>query len=306
MNPKLKRYLTAYAFLLPNGVGFMLFMLLPILVSFGLAFTDCQMLKPNIRFIGFGNFINLLGFYHDSAGWHANDPDFWYYLYNTIFLMIGIPISMAASLGMAILLNQKLKGIVLFRTLFYLPHICSGIAIFMVWRMMYHADVGIINTILGWLDIQGPDWLNSITWAKPALIIMGVWGAAGGNNMIIYLAALKGVPESLFEAADIDGASAWQKFRYVTWPQLAPATFFIFTMSIIGGFQGGFNMAYIMTQGGPSGSTTTIGYYIFNMAYDGELLLGYGSAIAWVLFVLVMGATILNWKCGKSGENDYA
>lgn len=302
MNGKLRRNLTAYAFLVPNGLGFAAFMLVPIIISFAMAFSDWQMLKPEISFKGFGNFIKLVGFHSDEMGWHANDPLFWKYLYNTIFLMLGIPLSMAGSLFLAIMVNKSLKGIVFFRTLFYLPSICAGIAIFMVWRLMYHADVGIINTMLASIGIEGPDWLGSVRWAKPALIIMGVWAAAGGNNMIIYLAALKGIDPTLYEAAAVDGASPWQQFRHVTWPQLAPATFFILIMSVIGGFQGGFNMAYLMTRGGPSGSTTTLSYYIYTTAYEGELLMGYGSAIAWVLFLMIMVATLLNWRYGKGSQ----
>jgi len=172
--------------------------------------------------------------------------------------MLGIPINMAVSLVLAMLVNHHLKGIVLFRSLFYLPTMCSGIALLMVWRLMYHVDIGIINHLLGLLGIQGPDWLNSVTWAKPALILMGVWTASGGNNMVIYLAGLQNIPPQLYEAAAIDGAYAWQRFRGIAWPSLAPTTFFIFTMSLIGGFQGGFNAAFIMTQGGPAGSTVTL------------------------------------------------
>ena len=297
-----RRHLPAYLFLLPNGLGFAAFMLVPLAASLALAFTDWQMLRPDVRFVGFGNFIKLLGFTHTAEGWVANDPDFWYFLFNTLFLMLGVPLSMFASLGLALLVNHRLRGITVFRTLLYLPTICNGISVLMLWRLMFHADVGLINQGLATLGIAGPDWLHSTAWAKPALIIVAVWVAAGGNNMIIYLAGLQNIPQELYEAAEIDGAGRWSSFLHVTWPQLAPSTFFIFTMGIIGGFQGGFTAAYIMTQGGPAGSTTTISYYIFNTAYDGQLLMGYGCAIAWVLFLLVMAVTLVNWRMGKGSS----
>jgi multiple sugar transport system permease protein len=293
-----RRNLGAYCFIAPNALGFLAFLALPLAVSLCLAFTNWRMLDPDVRFVGFANFVKLLGFHRGPEGWAANDPFFWKYLYNTIFLMLGIPINMAVSLFLAMLVNHHLKGIVLFRSLFYLPTMCSGIALLMVWRLMYHVDIGIINHLLGLLGIQGPDWLNSVTWAKPALILMGVWTASGGNNMVIYLAGLQNIPPQLYEAAAIDGANAWQRFRGIVWPSLAPTTFFIFTMSLIGGFQGGFNAAFIMTQGGPAGSTVTLSYYIFNTAYSGRLLMGYGCAIAWVLFILVFAVTLLNWRYG--------
>ena len=287
-----------YVFLAPNAAGFILFMLVPLLVSLALAFTDWQMLRPQVRFVGFANFVKLLGFHRGPGGWTPNDRNFWYYLYNTAFLMLGIPITMAASLFLAVLVNEKIRGVVVFRALFYLPTICGGVALYMLWRLMYHADYGLINRALAGLGLEGPNWLQSTTWAKPALVLMGVWTAAGGSAMILFLAGLQNIPPELYEAAHIDGAGAWARFRHVTWPMLAPTTFFVFTMSVIGGFQGGFESAYIMTGGGPAGSTTTISYQIYNVAYTGELLMGYGCAIAWVLFALVFTVTIANWRYG--------
>ena len=214
--------------------------------------------------------------------------------------MLGIPLCMAASLLLAVALNRAIRGIALLRAIFFTPSLCMGVAIFMVWRVLYHADFGLINQVLGWVGIYGPDWLNSMTWAKPALIFMTVWIQAGGYNMVLYLAGLQSIPPELYEAAKVDGAGPMARLRHVTWPMLAPTTFFIFVMSVISGFQGGFEAAYIMTRGGPAGSTTTLSYYIFNTAYTGELQLGYGSAIAWVLFLLVFVITALNWKFGGS------
>jgi multiple sugar transport system permease protein len=302
--PHRKQSWIGYLFLTPNFLGFLMFMFIPLVVSMILSFTDWQMLTWPPRFVGFGNFQKLLGFRHGAGGWVLSDPDFWKFLYNTIYLMIGLPISMAASLFLAVLVSHKLRGIVAFRVLFFLPTICSGIGILMLWRLMYDMDSGMINRMLSWIGIHGPDWLNSTTWAKPALVISGIWAGAGGYNMIIYLAALTNIPPQLYEAADIDGAGRWKKFRHVTWPMLAPTTFFIFTMGMIGGFQGGFNAAYIMTRGGPVGSTTSISYYIYNMAYTGNLEMGYGCAIAWVLFVMVFCVTLINWRYGGKSATE--
>ena len=139
--------------------------------------------------------------------------------------------------------------------------------------------------------------------ARDAIIIMGVWIAVGGNNMLLYIAALSNVPQHLYEAAAMDGAGRWARFRHVTWPQLAPTTFFIVVMSFIGGLQGGFEQARIMTAGGPAGTTTTISYYIYNKAFV-EFQIGYASAIAWILFIIIFGITLLNWKFGSKALND--
>jgi len=302
--PRVRRPLAGYLFLTPNFLGFLAFMFIPLAVSLVLAFTNWRMLSWPPHFVGLGNFQKLLGFHHTKEGWALNDPNFWYYLYNTVYLMMGIPISMGVSLFLAVLVNERLKGIVAFRTLLFIPTICSGIGTLMLWRLMYHVDFGLINRALDFFGVEGPNWLNSVTWAKPALMLVGIWSSAGGYNMIIYLAALQGIPPQLYEAASIDGAGAWHRFRHVTWPMLAPTTFFIFTMGMIAGFQGGFNAAYIMTQGGPGGSTTTISYYIYNTAYTGNLEMGYGCAIAWVLFFLVFGVTLLNWRYGGKSATE--
>ncbi|MEX2382498.1 MAG: sugar ABC transporter permease [Opitutales bacterium] len=151
--------------------------------------------------------------------------------------------------------------------------------------------------------LEAPGWISDYHWAKPSLMIMSLWAAIGSNNMILYLAGLSNIPPELYEAADIDGAGKWQKFRFVTWPQLAPVTFFIVIMSVIYGLQGGFEMARAMTEGGPAGATTTLSYYIYSEGFETGRL-GYASAVAWVLFVLVFGATLLNWRVGSRHMND--
>ena len=151
--------------------------------------------------------------------------------------------------------------------------------------------------------IPAPEWLTQYSWAKPSLMFMGFWGAIGSNNMLLYLAGLSNIPPELYEAADIDGASRSQRFWHVTWPQLAPVTFFILVMSTIGGLQGGFEMARTMTQGGPAKATTTLSYYVYTEGFETGHL-GYASAIAWTLFALVFAVTLFNWKFGNRYTND--
>lgn len=198
-------------------------------------------------------------------------------------------------------------NVVSFRTIFYLPRFTAGVALMILWKALYNPKTGPINHALESLfrslgiEAEAPSWLSSVAWAKPALIFMGVWTAIGGTNMLLYLAALSNVPRDLLDAAKVDGAGAWARFRHVVWPQLAPTTFFISVMSIIGGLQGGFEQARVMTGGGPAGSTTTLSYYIYNKAFV-DLDLGYAAAISWVLFAIIFIATAINWKFGKSLE----
>jgi len=270
-------------------------MALPIIFSLVMAFTNWQMTaNMPLQWVGFENFKDLL-----------TDPRFWKFFSNTIYLMLGIPFGIAGSLFLAIILSAKLRGVVAFRTMFYLPTITSGVALFILWKAIFNPEFGPLNTaldgffgLLG-LDITPPDWLLSIAWAKPAIMIMGVWSAIGGTNMLLYLAGISNIPPELYEAAQIDGAGRWSMFRHVTWPQLAPTTFFIVVMSAIGGLQGGFEQARVMTGGGPAESTITLGYYIYIKGFE-EYQLGYASTIAWVMFVLIFVMTLINWKFGKS------
>lgn len=288
---------TALIFLLPNFTGFVVFTAGPVLVSLALSFTSWDLLQPP-RWVGFDNFIRLLGFHLCPNGWEANDPYFWKYLGNTLFLLLGLPLNTAASLGLALLLQDNLRFRSAYRFLFYLPSVVSGVAIYYLWRWIYNPDYGLLNTALAGLGVEGPAWLSSLSWSKPALLLMGLWISAGGQAMILYLAALSQISPELYEAAEIDGAGRWEKFRAITWPALGPVTFFILTMGMIGGLQGGFEAAYVMTGGGPFGATTTLGYQIYNLAYV-HFQMGYAATLAWTLFLLVLGVTLLQWRFGS-------
>ena len=486
------------AFLAPNILGVLLFVIFPVAFSLVMAFTNWDLKLHNrfreesLEFIGLRNFSDLL-----SEGLFVR------YLGNTLFFMIGIPVGVAGSLAVALLLNREARagggrnfvamiagavmiasvavlatlglggtamtlllvsvaagillmgvagGTTIYRTLFYTPHFVAGVATFILWKKLYDPQVGPINAaltpvldllsatvrglpaglfhaalptglalaalvggwawaklrrgyldgdtgsvasllgaavplipcgvVLGW-DAMGssawvlpgglgligawqvwrvirakerfpasrgegmgsalmlsaaamvgqfiliglaastsalpgfvagaapgdtagldpPDWLNRYAWAKPALMIMALWAAIGSNNMLLYLAALTGVPQQLYEAAEIDGAGRFARFWHVTWPQLAPTTFFIVVMATIYGLQGGFEMARTMTEGGPAGATTTLSYFIYTEGFETGRL-GFASAVAWALFVLVFAITLFNWTFGNRYVNE--
>ncbi len=227
-----------------------------------------------------------------------NNPRFWYYIYNTLFLMLGLPVSIMGSLFLAILLNRRLYGRNLFRLIYFLPSLVTGVGIYILWKWIFNPDYGLINNFL-WMIMgsAGPKWLESTVWAKPALIIISLWGSIGGINMILYLAALQNINPELYEAAEIDGAGAWRQFVNITWPMVSPTTFFILIMGVIHGFQGGFDAVYVMTRGGPAGATTTLSYFIYENGFN-FFYMGRASAASWVLFSMVMVFTWVNWKYG--------
>jgi multiple sugar transport system permease protein len=317
MKSRQRDLLPALGFLLPNFLGFVVFTAGPVLFSLVMSFSNWNLQRTiPFQWTGFGNFVELL-----------RDSQFWLYFVNTGYLMLGMPVAIIGSLFLAILLSQRLRGIVVYRTLFYLPSFTSGVALMILWKALYNPDFGPINALINWfaqalhLNIHAPQWLLSTSnllgldveqvrvvakqWgvgARDALILMGIWIAIGGNNMLLYLAALTNVPQELVEAAQLDGAGRWGVFRNVTLPQLAPTTFFIVVMSFIGGLQGGFDQARVMTQGGPAGTTTTLAYYIYTKAFE-EFQIGYASAISWVLFAMIFVMTLINWKFGSRELN---
>ena len=297
-----KEAIAGYLFLLPNLLGFLVFTLVPVALSLALSLVNWDMLSAP-KFVGLANFVSLLGFHLEGGSMVPNDPLFWKCVGNTLFLMIIIPIEMMVALLLALAMNQKIKGIKVFRVLYFLPTITNGVAICLLWAWLYNYDFGLLNSLIiklgGFLNttFKGIPWLTSTTWSKPSLMIMGLWIAMGGYNMILFVAALQGVPKELYEAAEIDGADSWHKFWSVTWPMISPTTFFIAIMAVIGGFQGGFMQAYVMTGGGPERSTTTLEYLIYNHLYSWQHV-GYAASIAWFVFVIVFLITLFNWRFG--------
>lgn len=296
MTRRTREALAGYLFLAPNFIGFLAFTSLPVVASLLLAFASWDILTPP-EWVGGQNFAKLLLFHHEAGRLVPNDPDFWKFTYNTLFLMGVIPVSMALSMLLAIALNAKIRGIVVFRTIYFLPTLSAGVAVFVLWTWIYNGQFGLANAVLRLFGIDGPNWLADKDWAKPALMIMSLWIQVGGVNMLLYLAGLQGIDPQLYEAAEIDGAGGWHKFIHITFPMLSPTTFFILVMSVIGGLQGGFEQANIMTMGGPAGATTTLGYYIYQLGFVWHHM-GYAAAVAWVMFAGILLVTIINWRYG--------
>jgi multiple sugar transport system permease protein len=273
--------LAASMFLMPSVVGFFIFTAFPVVAAIGLAFFDYDLLLGR-EFNGLDNFREL-----------AKDDVFRAAVVNTFyFTLVSVPLSVVLGLAAALLVHQALRGIVLFRTIYLLPYVTVTVAVALVWRWIYLPDVGLMNTFLGWFGIDGPNWLSSKTWAMPALIIMSVWKSFG-YNMVIFLAGLTAIPQHLYDAAKVDGATAWRRFLHVTLPMLSPTTLFVMVISLIGSFQV-FDQALVMTNGGPGTSTTTLVLYIYQAGFQ-SYKMGYASAIALVLFVIVAVVTTIQF-----------
>lgn len=266
---------------LPFLIGFTVFTGGPILFSIIVSFTTFDVLNPAV-FTGIYNYLFML----------FGDELFWISVYNTVFMIIGVPLGMALGLGIALLLNLKVRGVAVWRTLFYLPSIVPVVAASILWIWIFNPESGLINATLAQFGIDGPKWLQDPATSKWALILMGLWGAGGG--MIIWLAGLKGISESYYEAAAIDGANVWQQFRYITIPMLTPYIFFNLVMGLIGTFQI-FTQAFIMTAGGPVNSTLFYVYHLFNNAFR-YLNFGYAASMAWFLFLIVAVITAFQMK----------
>ncbi len=269
---------------LPWLLGFVVFTGGPMLFSIVISFCRFDVLNPAV-FTGLQNYLFMV----------RGDELFWKSMWNTLFMVIGIPLGMAVSFGLALLLNVRVRGIAVWRTLFYLPSIVPAVASSILWIWIFNPQSGLLNAALAGLGIQGPNWLQDEATSKWALILMGLWGAGGG--MIIWLAGLKGISTSYYEAAAIDGASAWQQFRYITLPMMTPYIFFNLVMGLIGTFQI-FTQAFIMTQGGPVNSTLFFAYHLFNNAFR-YLHMGYAAAMAWFLFLIVVAITAFQMKTSK-------
>lgn len=283
--------LAGYLFLLPNLIGFLLFSLLPIIATFGLTLTDWNLLGK-WNFVGLDNFRKL-----------ATDDLFWQTARNTVVYTLGaVPIGVFIAFWLALLLNRKMRGVVFFRTVFFLPHVTLTVAIAIVWSWIYHPELGLINYLLGLIGIDGPRWLQSTTWAMPAIIVMSNWKGIG-YAMLVFLAGLQAIPQDLHEAATIDGASWFQRLRHITVPLLTPTTFFILVTSFIGAMQA-FDQFYVMTQGGPAYATTTLVMYIFQNGFQ-FFQMGYAAAIAVVLFAVIFAITALQWRFGKAWVHGF-
>ncbi|HNX76202.1 MAG TPA: sugar ABC transporter permease [Candidatus Rifleibacterium sp.] len=271
----------AYLYLMPVLVILLAFHVLPIFYSLWVSFYEWDLIGQP-EFVGAGNYSRLM-----------DDPLFFKSLWNTIYYAaVSVPLSIMFSLIIAMLLNNPISAIGIYRTVYFIPVITSINAVAIVWNFIYHPDFGLLNKILDIFSIDPRAWLQDPTWAMPAIIFMSVWKGLG-HNVIIFLAGLQNIPRHLYEAARIDGANRWQQFRHITWPLLSPTTFFIFTISVIGSFQV-FSQVYMMTpRGGPLKSTMVVVYYLYRKAFE-QFEFGYALAAAFVLFVIIFGCTLFN------------
>ncbi len=267
-----------YAFISPWLLGFVVFTAVPFLASIYLSFTRYDIVSAPV-WVGSANYDRLL----------TGDPLFWKSLGITFkYALVAVPVGIIAGVGLALLLNLEIAGISVYRTVFYIPAIVPVVATSVIFVWILNPQIGLVNGILDRFGITGPAWLQDTRWAFWSLVFMSLW--AVGGSMIIYLAGLKDIPATLYEAALIDGAGAWQRTRHVTLPMITPVIFFNLVMGVIWSFQY-FTQAYIMTQGGPDDSTRFYALYLFNRAWR-YLDMGYASAMAWILFVVVMLFTL--------------
>ena len=271
--------LHGWLFVSPWLFGFLAFILGPMLVSVYLAFTNWDILTP-AQMVGIDNFVKLT----------TDDPLVGQALKVTsIYALISIPLQVVLGLILALLLNEKIRAMSFVRTVFYLPSVVSGVAVALLWRWIFSPDFGLLNAGLYLIGIQGPAWLVDSRTALAALILMSLWGVGGG--MIIFLAGLQGVPTTLYEAAEVDGANSWVRFWNITLPMISPVILFQTIIGIIGALQV-FTEAFVMTDGGPKNATLFFMLYLYRNAFE-FLKMGYASALAWVLFVYILALTLL-------------
>ncbi len=285
-NLRAKEAIAGYIFLSPWALGLILFIVGPMMTSGFLSFTRYDVVNPP-DFVGLKNFIEIF----------TKDRLFWPSLMLTFrYALIVVPLSLVGALSAAMLLNQALRGTAWFRTFFFLPHLTPIVASAVLWGWIFNADVGPINH---WIrEITGsdnaPGWFRDPDWAMTGLIIMAMWGAIGGNTMLIFLAGLQGVPQELYDAAVVDGAGLWAKFRNVTIPMLTPTIFFNMVLGIIGALKV-FAAAFVATQGGPAYATWFYALHIYTRAFQ-YFEMGYASALAWIFFFVLFTFTYVQFR----------
>lgn len=265
-----------------------IFFFIPVLAALAMSFTDFDLYAladyDNLRFAGLRNYVDLL-----------HQPLFWKSLGNTFyFVLLGVPLSLAASLGAALLVNSKLARFSsIYRTIYFAPVVTTMVAVAVVWRYIFHTRYGFLNYVLGFFGIEPIDWMGDPQWAMPAIVILAVWKNFG-YNMIILLAALQSIPEDLYEAGRIDGASGWQLFRHVTLPGISPVLLLVSILTMTGYFQL-FAEPYVMTEGGPLQSTLSVLYFMYEEGFRWWNL-GRASAVAFLLFILMFAITLVQLR----------
>ncbi|MCC2249411.1 MAG: carbohydrate ABC transporter permease [Bacillota bacterium] len=292
-SPTIRKTIKAFFYLLPALAVLIVFNLYPIIKSFIMSFyTDYDYFKDEVYARGFDNYQYIL-----------QDDEFWRSMYNTLIYVIGVvPISILLSLGIAVMLNQNIRLRGLFRTIYFVPFVTSVVAVSIVWRWIFHTEYGVLNYFLSFIGIDAIEWLTDPQWAMPSLIILAIWKGLG-YNIIIFLAGLQNVNKQYYLAAQIDGASKWERFKNITVPLISPTTFFISIISIINAFKV-FDEVFALFGGqpGPAGSAQTIVYYIFNRFY-GDWDFGVASAAAYMLFLVIFIFTLIQLYVGKKKVN---
>jgi multiple sugar transport system permease protein len=294
---KAQRALWGYVLVLPWLLGLIIFIIGPIITSFYFSFTDFEGMGIP-AWIGLANYQKA--FFGDDLFWPSLARTFEYSL-------VVVPVGLLGSLLLAVLLNHGIKGTNVFRTIFFMPSLTPAVALALAWTWLFHPTVGPINLALGWVGIQGPGWLTDESWALPAVIVISLWASMGGNAMLIFLAGLQGVPESLMDAAEMDGAGRWQKFRNITLPMISPTLFFNLILGVIGALKV-FTLAFVATKGGPSYATWFIALHIYQQAFS-YFRMGYGSALAWIFVVTLLIFTYVQLSLSRrwvyyAGGND--
>ncbi len=273
-------------FMMPWFIGFIIFGLYPMIMSVYYSLCRYDVLRIP-QFIGLGNYQKLI----------FEDPYFWTSISNTlIYTVLRVPLCIIGSLLLAVLVNNAVRGVKFFRTIYFIPSIVTGVVLSVVWLWMFNPQFGLINSFLAYMGIPGPLWLLDPNWSKPSMVLMSVW-SIGGGRMLVFLAALQGIPKHLYEAVDIDGGGWWAKFRNVTVPMLSPVIFLWSVLEIIFSLQV-FVEAYIMTQGGPLNSTMFYNLYLYNKAFN-DFEMGYASALAWLLLIISLIITVIQFRISK-------
>jgi multiple sugar transport system permease protein len=285
LSRRARNNIAGFLFISPWLIHFCSLIAFAMLFSLGISLTETDLLT-GFRFVAFDNYARM---------W--SDPLFWKALQVTAYYTFAlVPTSIAVSLAIALLMNQKVAFLGFWRTLYYLPSVVQGIAVTLLWGYVLNPRFGLLNLSLARLGIEGPRWMYSEEWAVPGLILMGVWGAGGG--MLLYLAGLQSIPTQLYEAAEIDGASSLQRFRHITIPMLTPTIYFNLLINIIGSFQL-FTQVFVLSNGGPNNATLTQVLYLYRKGFQ-DFQFGYASALAWALFLVIMLFTILVVRSSSS------
>jgi len=282
---KVRDAVVGYLYILPWIIGFLAFTLGPMITSLVLSFYNYSVIGTP-RWAGLDNYTRALS---------GKDPLFWHSWGRTwIYAILFVPLGLGISLALASMLNQKLKGTTIFRTLFFLPTLVPVVASALLWRWLLQPDVGLVNYALWTIHIVGPKWFSDVNLALPALVMISLWASVGGSRMIIFLAGLQGVPDELYDAAKVDGANWWHRFRNVTLPMITPTIFFNMILGVIGALQV-FSISFVATEGGPAYSTWFYMLQLYDSAFR-NFLMGYASALAWLFFIVVLVLTSVQFK----------